>query len=109
MYENQKGTWRGVSGVYQDLKMCEADAKALSEKNQAWTGCAVPPEVTTVEPPAGADGPTSNQVDANNAAFARDAKLCGRSSQTQQFIKQPGTATILGTEQAEVQLREVYG
>ena len=54
------GSWLGVSGMYHDLPQCEKDAKALSDKNQTWVGCAVPRAAVEATPQA-SDGQTSSQ------------------------------------------------
>ena len=79
MYENQKGAWRGVSSMYQDLKACEADAKALSEKNQTWTGCAVPPPVAMGGTGGGAQTPAAK------GNFELDASICARRAGVKHF------------------------
>jgi hypothetical protein len=80
------GSWLGVSGVYQDKPACEADAKVMSDKNQTWTGCAVPP-------PAKVAGPETG-----DQKFQRVSGWCAKSAGVQHY-NGPGSVGYLGTSQ----------
>lgn len=57
LYRQEAGSWR-PSGVYQDLKVCEAEAKALADKLQVLAGCA-PPSASTAAPAPRYSSPTT--------------------------------------------------
>ena len=46
LYSREGGSWK-PNGVYQNLQVCEAEAKALAESQKVVAGCALPSPHTT--------------------------------------------------------------
>jgi hypothetical protein len=90
LYRQESGVWR-ASGVYQDLKVCETEAKAMAEKLHTLAGCAPPS-------PVGTAAPRSPSAIAD-ADFEAATKKCARRSGVQYNSKPGSRVTILGTDE----------